>query len=107
MPKTACNNCGGDYFWQWEDAFYKFGFGDGDAQIETDTVWLALENAGYTAVREAWGMHNVVITSIRGNRQEMIPENADLGYDDPREYLPRKIVQLLDQAFPNNESATS
>lgn len=44
-------------------------------------------------------MHNVVITSIIKDGIAMIPEHADVGYDDPRIYLPDEIVELLDRAF--------
>lgn len=107
MANTPCNICGGSYYWEWEDAFNKFGFGDGDFMIQTDTVALALENAGYETSTGAWMLHNTVINSIRENGTELIPESAEVGYDDPRKYLPEKIVQLLDQAFPDNESVAS
>ena len=30
MPITTCLTCCGEYHWKWEEAFDKFGFGDGD-----------------------------------------------------------------------------
>ncbi len=33
MPITECQNCGGSLHWHWEEAFAKFGFGDGDGQV--------------------------------------------------------------------------
>lgn len=35
MPISECDNCGGSYEWQWEEAFNKFGLNNGDGQIET------------------------------------------------------------------------
>lgn len=100
MSTTRCKTCGSDYQWQWEDAFDKFGFGDGDGLVMTEHVAEALRKAGYTVEVEPWGCHNVVITSIRRGtpKREQIP--AGLGHDDLRDYLPKKIVKLLDAAFP-------
>jgi hypothetical protein len=98
MPVSRCFTCGGSYHWRWEDAFDKFGFGDGDAQVETDTVVAVLENAGYRVEAAPWGLHNVVITSIMDkDGTELIPETVSAGYDAPREYLPKPIVRLLDR----------
>lgn len=98
MPISKCLTCGGHYEWPWEDAFDKFGFGDGDGQVETDTVVAVLENAGYRVEANPWGLHNVVIQSIKDrDGNEMIPTSATLGYDSPRGDLPRKIVRLLDR----------
>lgn len=47
MPVTTCETCGGDYHWQWEEAFDKFGFNDGDGQVETWQVADVLSKAGY------------------------------------------------------------
>lgn len=98
MPMSTCHTCGGHYQWNWEDAFDKFGFGDGDGQVETDTVVAVLENAGYRVEAQPWGMHNVVILSIKDRAgAELIPEATTAGYDCPRSYLPRRIVRLLDR----------
>jgi len=99
MTTTTCENCGHAYHWDWEDAFDKFGFGDGDGQIETWRVQAALECAGYTVEEMSWGCHNTIIRSIKQDGNEQIPEEAKLGYDDPRDFLPRKIISLLDRQF--------
>lgn len=107
MPVNECKCCGGEYFWRWEEAFDKFGFGDGDGQVETPTVEAVLENAGFTVKSEPWGMHNTVILSICKDGVEAMPhENSKfiIGYDDPRSYLPSEIVELLDRELP--ETAT-
>lgn len=99
---TRCNTCGGDYTFSWTEAFDKFGFGDGDGQVETDWVLSVLQNAGYDAQAEPWGWHNVVIYSIKDKAgREQIPEHANVGYDDPRTYLPAEIVTLLDRELPD------
>lgn len=100
MPISECYNCCGDYMWQWEDAFDKFGFGDGDGQVMTHEVIMVLEGAGYTCEAHPWGLHNIVIHSIRKNRMEYMPAECSefqIGYDDPRRYLPEAIIQLLDE----------
>ena len=103
MPVSECHCCGGQYSWKWEEAFDKFGFGDGDGQIETDTVETILTAAGYEVKSDMWGMHNVVIRSIRKDGVELMPPDASeftVGYDDPRSYLPPDIVELLDRELP-------
>lgn len=100
MPTTECFNCGSSYTWRWEEAFEKFGFNDGDGDVETYTVEEALTSVGYSVETNHWGMHNVIITSIKLNGIEQIPESAEVGYDDPREYLPPSIVELLDTKLP-------
>lgn len=97
MPKTHCHTCGGHYQWSWEDAFDKFGFDDGDGQVMTDTVVQTLAFAGYDVTAEPWGMHNVVINSIKRDGIEVIPPTAVVGYDSPRNYLPLPLIELLDQ----------
>ena len=103
MPNCTCQTCGGTYHWIWEDAFDKFGFGDDDGQVETDTVVEVLEAAGYSVEHEVWGLHNNVISSVKKNGVEQIPLNATVGYDDPRQYLPAAIVTLLDEKLPAAE----
>lgn len=98
MPISACNTCGGPYLWRWEEAFDKFGFEDGDGQVETDTVVEVLEKAGYRVEAMPWGLHNVVILSIKDKHgAELIPDTVSSGYDAPREYLPKPIIRLLDR----------
>jgi hypothetical protein len=104
MPISECDCCGGSYNWSWTEAFEKFGFNDGDGQVETWNVESVLADAGYEASVEGWGMHNTVITSIKKNGVEFIPHddpNVTFGYDDPRTYLPAAIVALLDEALPD------
>lgn len=83
--------------WTWEEAFDKFGFDDGDGPIMTDVVASVLRDAGYSVTAEPWGFHNVVISSIKdGDGLEQIPAGIALGYDEPRDYLPKTLIALLD-----------
>lgn len=97
MAKTTCNNCGVDHHWDWEEAFDKYGFGDGEGLIMTEAVAKVLRDAGYTVVHSPWGIHNDCFNSIEKDGISMIPEKTNIGFDDPRQYLPREIVQLLDE----------
>ena len=99
MPTSECYNCGNDYFWLWEEAFDKFGFKDGDGMVMTHVVEDALRSEGYAATSQEWGMHNTIITSIRKNDIEQIPPFVNLGYDEPRHYLPPEIICLLDNTW--------
>ena len=42
MPVSECDYCGGTLTWDWTEAFEKFGFQDGDGQVETWQVENAL-----------------------------------------------------------------
>ena len=99
MPDSQCDNCGGHFSWRWEEAFDKFGFKDGDGQIETWQIVKALEYAGYVAEEHTWGCHNTIIVSIKKDGVEQIPSSANVGYDDPRGYLPAAIIAILDKEF--------
>lgn len=101
MTRTTCPTCRQTYNWQWEDAFHKFGFHDGEGLIMTETVADVLRNAGFTVEVQAWSIHNVVITRIERDGTSQIPPEALLGRDDPRSYLPAAIIELLDRAFPD------
>lgn len=99
MPYTTCRLCNTDVLWSWEEAFDKFGFSDGEGEVMTCEVADALEQAGYEVTSEQWGLHNEVILSIRKDGVEQIPIGTNVGYDEPRRYLPLDIVQLLDEQF--------
>ena len=101
MPISSCHTCGGEVSWSWEEAFYKFGFMDGDGLVETRAVEDVLVNAGYAVSVEEWGLHNLVIVSIKQGEKELIlHEQIKFGYDDPRDYLPATIIELLDHELP-------
>ena len=48
MPIDGSFYCGGRLAGSWSEAFDKFGFNDGDGQVETNQVCDVLEAAGYT-----------------------------------------------------------
>lgn len=108
MSTTTCKTCGQDTYWRWEEAFDKFGFNDGDGMVMTETVASALELAGYDVKTHAWGWHNVVIDRIRKDGVDLIDLKAiQFGYDNPRDYLPDAIIELLDTAFPEDGEVQS
>jgi len=102
MSITTCPHCNTAFSWSWEEAFDKFGFDDGDSIVMTDNVADALRVAGYKVKVEPWGIHNVTIASIKAiSGKELIPlDRIRFGYDNARDYLPKRIVKLLDAAFP-------
>lgn len=105
MVITTCDNCGGTLHWDWSEAFAKFGFGDGDGQVETWQVESVLVEAGYEVKVEDWGSHNTVITSIKKDGEEQIPyDNPDytFGYDDPRDFFPDELVTFLGKKLPRS-----
>ena len=103
MVTTECECCGGILHWDWTEAFAKFGFNDGDGQVETWQVEAVLSDAGYLVKIEEWGIHNTVITSIKKHDVELIPYDNPaytFGYDDPRAFFPDHLVSLLDEELP-------
>ena len=101
MSITHCPACCQATTWSWTEAFDKFGFDDGDGIVMTEQVANAMRKRGYTVTTEPWGCHNVTITSIKTKKgKELIPARTNLGYDDPLDYLPKRIVTLLNEAFP-------
>lgn len=103
MVYATCNNCGHKFHWEWIEAFSKFGFNDGDGQVETQSVAFVLEDAGYTAETWKWGVHNELIVSLtKGGKVYVSNQDCsyDLGYDNPKAYLPKEIIGILNKAFP-------
>ena len=103
MPQSECIACGGIVHWTWEEAFDKFGCSDGASAYLIHEVVRVLEKAGYDVRINAWGCHNEIITEIAQDGRELIPQEVKRGYDDPRGYLPREVVTLLDRIFPQEE----
>jgi len=97
--------------WTWEEAFDKFGFGDGDGLNMTDKVAAAISRRFPTleVTMDTWGIHNYIIFAIVDKRTKKsvyipVPDDVDewnIGYDGPRAYLPNNIVRFLDRTFPN------
>jgi hypothetical protein len=107
MSFTTCTTCGNRYEWSWEEAFDKFGFEDGDGLVMTDHVADFLRSTGLSVTVQQYGFHNLVITDIERDGQSLIPETAQRGYDDPRDYLPDDIVDDLDRRFPEGREVRS
>jgi hypothetical protein len=85
-----------------------FGFGDGASGYLTDIVADVLRKAGYTVSVEPWGIHNTVIDSIRKGGIELIPlQRIRFGYDEPRHYLPKKHIRLLDRELSTNREVAA
>lgn len=121
MPKICI-------LWEWEEAFDKFGFGDGDNWNGTHEVVGEIESLGYECDVEHWGSHNFMIFDIKKDGKSILfPEKNDtgvdlddwlpeveqrikdrdamcegiqpLGYEHPRNYLPDDIIKHLDSVF--------
>lgn len=99
--RSICPTCGQAHHWSWEEAFDKFGFGDGDGLVMTATVAEALRRRGYMVEATLGGFHNAIIIDIARDGVSCMPDDVSRGYDDPRKYLPEEIVALLDEAFPD------
>jgi hypothetical protein len=60
--------------WTFEDAFHKFGFGDGNSYHNySQTVGNDIVNLGYVVVMDSWGMYNLTITQIIRPHGHVIP----------------------------------
>jgi hypothetical protein len=112
--------------WEWEQAFDKFGFGDGDGWNGTHEVEDEIESLGYEVECDSWGCHNYMIMDIKKdgksilfkdieNRtlEDWLPEVEQrikdrgatredvepLGYEPARNFLPQDIIEHLDEVF--------
>jgi len=103
MPKTIVD-------WIWEEAFEKFGFGDGDGLNMTDEIAGSIEaEFPELKVRKSdCGLHNYMIFDITNSDDESVylvhplGKNWLIGYDNPRDYLPDYIVTMLDSHYPED-----
>jgi len=101
MQHLQCRHCGNKY--NWREAFSKFGFDDGEGEIKTPHIAEVLEFAGYYVKYSKWLMHNELIYSIKKDGIEFMPIKTPeykIGYDDPLDYLPTDILELLEEQFP-------
>lgn len=89
--------------WEWEEAFDKFGFGDGDGWNGTDIVGDFIESLGYGVVCDQWGIHNYMIMDLTvwcgPILISIIPEHVNIGYDNPHKYLSGNLVRELEARF--------
>ncbi len=101
MEHGRCETCGNRY--HWHHAFAKFGYDDGDGDVQTPLIASILEKAGYAVKYSRWSPHNTIIYSIQKNGIELMPRNTPkflIGYDDPEKYLPVDILNLLETECP-------
>lgn len=114
MPKTVI-------YWTWEDAFSKFGFGDGDSWNGTSLVSDAIEKLGYETECDYWGTHNYMIMDIKKDGKSILFDSEQgwtgetidrmnkngatkisekrFGYTDPHVFLPDDILVTLKATF--------
>ena len=96
--------------WTWEEAFDKFGFDDGDGWNGTHLVVDAIESLGYECDTDSWGCHNYMIFDVREKgysakyqgKSVSTGDDPQIGYDDPRSYLPEDIINHLDKEFADD-----
>jgi len=92
-----------EIYWEWGEAFDKFGFGDGDGWNGTDIVADFIEIFGYETKRQQWGIHNYMIMDLTvwcGPIQiSIIPKDINMGYDNPHDYLPKRLIEDLEMKF--------
>ena len=92
--------------WCWEEAFDKFGYDDGDGRVYTSQVVDVLRDAGYSVETLELALHNIIIVSIRCGQTNLMPiegSSVRIGYDAPRDYLPNKVVSILDEKLPTGQ----
>lgn len=83
--------------WQWEEAFDKFGFGDGDGWNGTHEVEGEVEGLGYEVVTDTWGCHNYMIFDIKKDGKSILfPEKNDIGMDLD-DWLPEVEQRIRDR----------
>jgi hypothetical protein len=118
MPRTVVE-------WEWEDAFSKFGFEDGDGWNGTNIVCHAIDALGYNTVPDGWGCHNYLIMDIEKDGKSILFDdvrgswNAEtvarmtkngvtdisdsfIGYTDPHLFLPDDILEVLNATFTDD-----
>lgn len=85
--------------WEWEEAFDKYGFGDGDGLVMTDEVVDLLEEQFRYTVYTQGGIHNHFIGQIDTGGQVLEFDGYPEGGQDPRKMLPAHVVRALDETF--------
>lgn len=93
-------------YWDWREAFSKFGFDDGDGWNGTDLVAAFIrEKYGVKVECQPWGCHNYMIQDVKMDGESLIPEGFEIGYEDPDGWMPPKWVEDLDWHFGDDYEA--
>ena len=83
--------------WEWEEAFSKFGFGDGDGWNGTHEVEGEIESLGYEVVTDSWGCHNYMIFDIKKDGKSILfPEDKEHG-NNLDDWLPEVEQRIGDR----------
>ena len=67
-----------------------------------------IETLGYSVDSDMLGMHNTIIIVIEKDdevimdAETLATKNYELGYTDPRLYLPKDLIAALDEHFDEN-----
>ena len=97
----------------WEEAFLFDGYENGKFFFLTGFVALSIKRHGFKVYTEAHlntrflqkPIRNIIITRLVYEEQDCIPDRdakgnpVVLGITNPRDYLPKKIQQILDDEF--------
>jgi hypothetical protein len=84
----------------WEDSFGRLHEGcesDGSPCDLTNEVVCFLSGLGYETTCDWWGWHKFISGLALGGRDLLA--DIEVGYDDPREYLPAELIAALDERF--------
>ena len=71
----------------------------------TDKVAEFIERLGYEVKWDRWGVHNTIINEIKKDGKVIIDWatlndiGLTLGYSEPRDYLPKDLIDALDREY--------
>lgn len=92
MPKVTIT-------WEWEEAFSKFGFGDGDGWNGTHEVVGEIESLGYECEPENWGCHNYMIFDIKKDGKSILFPEPNLIGSNLDHWLPEVEQRIKDRVL--------
>ena len=85
--------------WEWEEAFSKFGFGDGDGWNGTHEVEGEIESLGYEVVTDTWGCHNYMIFDIKKDGKSILFPEPNLIGSNLDDWLPEVEQRIKDRVL--------
>ena len=85
--------------WEWEEAFSKFGFGDGDGWNGTHEVVGEIESLGYECETENWGCHNYMIFDIKKDGKSILFPEPNLIGSNLDHWLPEVGQRIKDRVL--------